>query len=203
MSDYATVVNVKTRKPSPLIMGGLKPYWVTPSWDGKHCLISWSGSDKISKISYDTAKIVKTQAVGDHPQRIRNGFIRKSYVAGLGTAADAAAPRAAPTDWERGRPRCGRSRAARRGSAGRGDQQTWRSRLEGLTVERGDHAARGAADRDRRREVHVVADVVDERVARTPARRHPGGGEAGRHGQHAEVGGEAAPGTRRPRPGRC
>ena len=85
-------------------MGGLKPYWVTPSWDGKHCLISWSGSDKISKISYDTAKIVKTQAVGDHPQRIRNGFIRKSYVAGLGTVVTRAEPIAGsglpPTAWE-------------------------------------------------------------------------------------------------------
>lgn len=105
MSDYATVVNVRTRKPSPLIMGGLKPYWVTPSWDGKHCLISWSGSDKISKISYDTAKIVRTQAVGDHPQRIRNGFIRKSYVAGLGTVVTRAEPIAGsglpPTVWER------------------------------------------------------------------------------------------------------
>ena len=29
MSDYAAVVNVKTSKPSPLIKGGLKPYWVT------------------------------------------------------------------------------------------------------------------------------------------------------------------------------
>ena len=103
MSDYATVVNVKNQRPSPLIKGGLKPYWVTQSWDGKHCLISWSGSDKVSKISYETAKIVQTQAVGDHPQRIRNGFLRTSYVAGLGTV-DRAKPLAgsglAPSVWE-------------------------------------------------------------------------------------------------------
>jgi DNA-binding beta-propeller fold protein YncE len=90
MSDYAAVVDVKTSRPSPLIKGGLKPYWVTPSWDGRHCLISWSGSDKVSKISYRTAKIVQTQTVGDHPQRIRNGVLRKAYAAGLGVAASSA-----------------------------------------------------------------------------------------------------------------
>ena len=86
MSDYAAVVNVKTSRPKPLLKGGKKPYWVTPSWNGKHCLISWSGTDSVSKISYRTAKIVKTVPVGDHPQRIRNGFLRKAYAAGLGTA---------------------------------------------------------------------------------------------------------------------
>jgi DNA-binding beta-propeller fold protein YncE len=102
MSDYATVVDVRTSRPSPLIKGGLKPYWVTPTWDGKHCLISWSGSDEVSKISYRTAKIVQTQAVGDHPQRIRNGFLRTSYAAGLGVAGGSEHVReVAPTDWER------------------------------------------------------------------------------------------------------
>ena len=83
MSDYATVVSYPSMKRSPLIKGGLKPYWVTQSWNGKHCYISWSGSDTVSKISYKTAKIVKTTEVGYHPQRVRNGFIQTSYVAGL------------------------------------------------------------------------------------------------------------------------
>ena len=81
MSDYATVVDARTFKRSQLIKGGEKPYWVTQSWDGKYCYISWSGSDTVSKISYRTAKIVQTVPVGDHPQRIRNGFIRKDTVA--------------------------------------------------------------------------------------------------------------------------
>ncbi|MCW2766886.1 MAG: serine/threonine protein kinase [Nocardioides sp.] len=83
MSDYATVVDAKTFKRGRLIKGGLKPYWVTPSWDGRYCYISWSGSDKISKISYVTGRITQTVKVGDHPQRVRNGFIRKSLVPGL------------------------------------------------------------------------------------------------------------------------
>ncbi len=50
---------------------------------GKHCYISWSGSDTVSKISYRKAKIVRTTDVGYHPQRVRNGFIQRSYVADL------------------------------------------------------------------------------------------------------------------------
>ena len=80
MSDYATLVDVRTWKHSRLLKGGEKPYWVTPSWDGKHCYISWSGSDSVAKISYRTARIVDTQKVGDHPQRVRNGFIRRAFL---------------------------------------------------------------------------------------------------------------------------
>lgn len=83
MSDYATVVKRSTFERGPLIKAGLKPYWVTRSASGKHCYISWSGSDTISKISFRTRSVVKTVPVGDHPQRIRNGFAYNPYVAGL------------------------------------------------------------------------------------------------------------------------
>lgn len=83
MSDYATVVDARTFKRGKLIKGGLKPYWVTPSWDGRTCYISWSGSDRISKISYRTGRITRSVQVGDHPQRVRNGFVAKRLVAGL------------------------------------------------------------------------------------------------------------------------
>ena len=83
MSDYATVVNARTFKRGKLIKGGLKPYWVTPSADGRSCYISWSGSDKISKISYRTGRITQSAKVGYHPQRVRNGFVAKRFVQGL------------------------------------------------------------------------------------------------------------------------
>ena len=83
MSDYATVVKARTLRGGPLLKGGLKPYWVTPSWDGRFCYISWSGSDLVSKISYRTGQIVQNAKVGYHPQRVRNGFVRKSLVRGL------------------------------------------------------------------------------------------------------------------------
>jgi len=87
MSDYATVVDADTFKRGPLLKkAGGKPYWVTPSWDGRSCYISWSGTDEVAKISYRTGRIVQTVAVGDHPQRVRSGVIRKDLVGGLPTA---------------------------------------------------------------------------------------------------------------------
>jgi DNA-binding beta-propeller fold protein YncE len=83
MDDYATVVDVGSLRRGPLLKNGVKPYWVTPSWDGRTCYISWSGSDKISKISYRTGRIVQSAPVGDHPQRVRNGYVARSLVAGL------------------------------------------------------------------------------------------------------------------------
>lgn len=102
MSDYATVVDARSFRTGRLLDGGLKPYWVTPSWDGRYCYISWSGSDTVSRISYRTGRIVTTRKVGDHPQRVRNGVIRKRFVDRLGTNP-ASAPRrtSEPTAWER------------------------------------------------------------------------------------------------------
>jgi len=84
MSDYATVVRRDSYRRGPLLKGGEKPYWVTPSHDGRYCYVSWSGSDTISRISYRTGRIDRTVSVGDHPQRVRNGFVHTAYVAGLG-----------------------------------------------------------------------------------------------------------------------
>jgi len=83
MSDYATVVDRETFARGPLLDVGLKPYWVTPSWDGKYCYVSWSGSDKVSRISYATQRVVSSVKVGDHPQRVRNGFLKKGWLAYL------------------------------------------------------------------------------------------------------------------------
>ncbi len=91
-SDYATIVRTKSFTRTRLLRGGEKPYWVTPSWDGKYCYISWSGTDDVSRISYRTARIVDTISVGNHPQRIRNGFIRTGFVRGLGVAAPTTSP---------------------------------------------------------------------------------------------------------------
>jgi DNA-binding beta-propeller fold protein YncE len=80
MSDYATVVERRSLERGKLLKGGLKPYWVTPSADGRHCYISWSGSDKVSRISYRTGRITESVKVGYHPQRIRNGFLARGYL---------------------------------------------------------------------------------------------------------------------------
>jgi hypothetical protein len=79
MDDYAAVVSRRTFR-YKLIRGGVKPYWVTNSADGRYCFISWSGSDSISAISYKKRKIVATVPVGDHPQRMRMGVVRRSWL---------------------------------------------------------------------------------------------------------------------------
>jgi opacity protein-like surface antigen len=73
MSDYATIVSRRGFTRGPLITGGKKPYWSTPSATGRHCFVSWSGSDRISAISYRTGREVDRVPVGDHPQRMRLG----------------------------------------------------------------------------------------------------------------------------------
>ncbi|HYH62641.1 MAG TPA: hypothetical protein VD766_12310 [Solirubrobacterales bacterium] len=90
MSSYATVIGKRQlRKPSlepRLIEAGEKPYWSTTSENGKYCYVSWSGTDDISIISFKTRKEIDHADVGEpagnpaHPQRIRNGVVRQSFL---------------------------------------------------------------------------------------------------------------------------
>ena len=79
MSDYAAIVNRRSFA-YKLIGVGEKPYWSTNSGDGKRCFVSVSGNDRVSVISYRTRKEVARIPVGDHPQRMRMGVIRRSFV---------------------------------------------------------------------------------------------------------------------------
>jgi DNA-binding beta-propeller fold protein YncE len=76
MSDYAAIVRRSTMK-YKLVAFGKKPYWVTNSADGKYCFVSFSGDDAVSVISYKQRREVARIPVGDHPQRMRMGFIRR------------------------------------------------------------------------------------------------------------------------------
>jgi DNA-binding beta-propeller fold protein YncE len=78
MDDYAAIVSRSTFD-YQLIQTGEKSYWSTNSTDGKYCFISWSGTDSLSAISYDTEKQVAQIQVGDHPQRVRNGVVRTDW----------------------------------------------------------------------------------------------------------------------------
>jgi YVTN family beta-propeller protein len=83
MSDYAAIVSRKSFR-AKLIETGTKPYWATTSADGRHCYVSWSGTDSISVIDFRTRKEIAHIPVGDHPQRIRSGFVRRSWLKSLG-----------------------------------------------------------------------------------------------------------------------
>jgi DNA-binding beta-propeller fold protein YncE len=83
MDDYAAIVSRSTFN-YRLIQAGEKPYWSTDSRDANYCFVSWSGTDSLSAISYDTEKEVARIQVGDHPQRVRNGVVRTDVpIAGL------------------------------------------------------------------------------------------------------------------------
>ena len=79
MSDYAAIVSRRTFA-YRLVQVGEKPYWSTNSGNGRYCFVSVSGDDRVSVISYRTGREVARIAVGDHPQRMRMGRIRREFV---------------------------------------------------------------------------------------------------------------------------
>ncbi|MFD1657123.1 YncE family protein [Streptomyces caeni] len=70
MDNYATVVDRASLQEGPLITAST-PYWATVSGDGKDCVISEAGADKITAIDFATGEKVTSVNVGDHPQRVR------------------------------------------------------------------------------------------------------------------------------------
>ena len=90
MSDYAAIVDRKTF--SPTVFKGRaryiegerysKPYWAVEG-PGNTCWMSMSGSDLVTIISFGKEKVVDEVPVGYHPQRVRQGRIRESIVAGF------------------------------------------------------------------------------------------------------------------------
>lgn len=74
MDDYVAIVDRATFNYKILKSLGEKPYWVTSNKTGDRCYVSWSGTDQMSVISYNTGTEVARINVGDHPQRIREGY---------------------------------------------------------------------------------------------------------------------------------
>lgn len=90
MDDYAALVDRKTAEytifdEASTGHGYLKPYWTTEGLRDT-CWISLSESDSVAVLSFRTGKELAYLPVGDHPQRIRLGY--------LDTAAQAALPAA-------------------------------------------------------------------------------------------------------------
>jgi hypothetical protein len=94
-SDYAAIVDVDDFE-TTLASRGKKPYWSTNSADGTQCYVSYSGQDEVAVIDYASETEVARFAVGDHPQRVRNGVVRTELLqAAPGAAPPAGAPPAA------------------------------------------------------------------------------------------------------------
>jgi DNA-binding beta-propeller fold protein YncE len=78
MSDYAAIVSRKTLQLQRTVPVGRTPYWSASSEDGRYCFVSVAGDDRVSVISFKTAREVARIKVGDHPQRMRTGSVRRS-----------------------------------------------------------------------------------------------------------------------------
>ena len=78
MSDYAAIVSRKTLELQRTVPVGRTPYWSASSEDGRYCFVSVAGDDRVSVISFRTAREVARIKVGDHPQRMRTGSVRRS-----------------------------------------------------------------------------------------------------------------------------
>jgi DNA-binding beta-propeller fold protein YncE len=78
MSGYAAIVSRKPFKLQRTIPVGKVPYWSASSENGRYCFVSVAGEDRVSVISYKTAREVASIKVGNHPQRMRTGVLRRS-----------------------------------------------------------------------------------------------------------------------------
>ncbi len=84
MDDYVALVDRATGEPTffdeeTTGHGYLKPYWTTEGLDGT-CWISLSESDAVAVLDVDAREEVAFKAVGDHPQRIRHGYVRERLI---------------------------------------------------------------------------------------------------------------------------
>lgn len=74
MDDYATIVDRATLQEGPQT-SAIKPYWATVSGDGKDCVISEAGANRVTAIDFATGRKVLSVPVGLHPQRVRLAHI--------------------------------------------------------------------------------------------------------------------------------
>jgi hypothetical protein len=80
MSRYAAIVTRTPFKLERAIPVGRDPYWSHSSENGRYCFVSVAGEDRVSVISFKSAREVASIRVGDHPQRMRTGVIRRGYL---------------------------------------------------------------------------------------------------------------------------
>jgi hypothetical protein len=80
MDSYGAIVRRRTLS-AHIIPIGPVPYWATNSGDGKYCFISVAGDDAVAVLSYRKEEQVARIHVGDHPQRMRMGRVRRGFIA--------------------------------------------------------------------------------------------------------------------------
>jgi hypothetical protein len=78
MSNYAAIVKRTSLQLQRTVPVGRVPYWSASSVDGRYCFVSVAGDDRVAVISFKSAREVARIKVGDHPQRMRTGKVRRS-----------------------------------------------------------------------------------------------------------------------------
>lgn len=81
MDGYAAIVD-RASFNYTIIPVGHVPYWATNGPGGTQCWMSIAGDDKVDVIDYATKDVVAQIPVGDHPQRVRLGYVAADIVAG-------------------------------------------------------------------------------------------------------------------------
>ena len=85
MDDYAALVDRRTMAPKIFDTASTghyygKPYWTTEGLDNT-CWISLSDADSVAVLDFSTKKELAYLPVGDHPQRIRHGYVSNTVLA--------------------------------------------------------------------------------------------------------------------------
>lgn len=85
MDDYAALVDRATGSYQVFDTATtghdyLKPYWTTEGL-GNTCWISLSGSDSVAVLDFEHGTELAYLPVGDHPQRVRHGYVPEEVVA--------------------------------------------------------------------------------------------------------------------------
>ena len=85
MDDYAALVDVATEEATYYDEETTghdygKPYWTTEGLSDT-CWISLSESDSVAVLDTDTGEELAFRAVGNHPQRIRHGYVEELLIA--------------------------------------------------------------------------------------------------------------------------
>jgi hypothetical protein len=96
MDDYAALIDraTGTYKIFDSAATGhdyLKPYWTTEGLRDT-CWISLSGSDSVAVLDFDTQEELAFLPVGDHPQRVRHGYVPEAVVASWSPVVGAPSP---------------------------------------------------------------------------------------------------------------
>jgi sugar lactone lactonase YvrE len=115
MDDYAALVDVETGEAkyfdeTTTGHGYGKPYWSTEGLNDT-CWVSISDDDAVAVLSMKTKEEIAYLAVGNHPQRVRHGYVPESVLGGdtVAPAAGAVTPLVAPRIVKPGqRPRVGK-----------------------------------------------------------------------------------------------